>query len=226
MTEIAASVLNADLSKWKEWLPQLEKARVGRIQFDIMDNRFVPNTGVPRDAVRELRPHTKIFFESHLMVENPEEHVREFAEMGNQLLIFHAEAAPKPKSIIHLIRDSGQKAGIAINNMTPVEKIYPHLHEIDLALVMSVDAGFGGQKFNPAALGKISELRRKIDAEGLACEIEVDGGINAQTAGKCVKAGTDILAAGTFIFGHKKGIGQAVRELRGHDFACSQPLKP
>ncbi len=214
MPAITASVLNADLSKWKEWLPLLEKARVERIQFDIMDGKFVQNTGVPKNVVKELRPHTKIFFESHLMVEKPEENVREFAQMGSQLLIFHVEATAKPKQMIHMIKDAGMKAGIAVNNKTPVEKIFPFLSESDLALVMGVDAGFGGQKFSHAALDKVSDLRKEIDSQGLSCEIEIDGGVNADTARKCVKAGADILVAGTFIFGHKNGIAEAVRELR------------
>lgn len=215
MPKIAASVLNADLSKWKEWLPQLEKARADRIQFDIMDNKFVPNTGVPRNFVGELRPHTKIFFESHLMVNRPEDYVKKFSGMGSGMLIFHAEATEKPKQMIRIIKDSGTQAGIAVNNKTPVEKIFPYLAEADLALVMGVDAGFGGQKFNPEALLKISAIRKKIDAEGLLCEIEADGGINLETGKKCMKAGADVLVVGTFIFKHPKGIPQAIRELRG-----------
>ncbi len=216
MAKIAASVLNADFSKSSKWLPELAKARVDRIQFDIMDGKFVPNTGVDKKFISQLRPKTKIFFETHLMVEKPQDYVEEFASegMGNGMIIFHTEASKKPLELISKIHALGLRAGIAINNNTPAQKIFPFLGEVELALVMGVDAGFGGQKFGPAALEKISALRKKIDTESFSCEIEVDGGINAQTAGQCVKAGADVLVAGTFIFRHPKGIAAAVSEMR------------
>src|SRR3989344_1561850 len=213
MAEIAASVLDADFSKWKQWLPELEKAGIKRIQWDVMDNRFVPNKGIDKKFFAELRPRTKAFFESHLMVLQPEKYVREFAELGSQMLIFHVEATEKPLKIIEMVEEHGMKVGIAINNETGAEKIFPYLDKVDLALVMGVQAGFGGQKFNPKALEKISALRKKIDSEELPCEIEVDGGINAQTAKKAVEAGVDVLVAGTGIFKHPKGIAEAVKEL-------------
>ncbi|HZX34824.1 hypothetical protein A2118_03470 [Candidatus Kaiserbacteria bacterium GWA2_50_9] len=213
MAEIAASVLDADFSKWKQWLPELEKAGIKRIQWDVMDNRFVPNKGIDKKFFAELRPRTKAFFESHLMVLEPEKYIREFAELGSQMLIFHVEATEKPLKIIEMVEEHGMKVGIAINNETGAEKIFPYLDKVDLALVMGVQAGFGGQKFNPKALEKISALRKKIDSEELSCEIEVDGGINAQTAKKAVEAGVDVLVAGTGIFKHPKGIAEAVKEL-------------
>ena len=213
MAEIAASVLDADFSKWKQWLPELEKAGIKRIQWDVMDNRFVPNKGIDKKFFAELRPRTKAFFESHLMVLEPEKYIREFAELGSQMLIFHVEATEKPLKIIEMVEEHGMKVGIEINNETGAEKIFPYLDKVDLALVMGVQAGFGGQKFNPKALEKISALRKKIDSEELPCEIEVDGGINAQTAKKAVEAGVDVLVAGTGIFKHPKGIAEAVKEL-------------
>ncbi|VVB99360.1 Ribulose-phosphate 3 epimerase family protein [uncultured archaeon] len=212
--EVAASVLNADFSKWQEWLPQLEKAKVERIQFDIMDGKYVPNTGINKKTIAELRPHTKLFFESHLMVEKPEGYVKEFAENGTGLLLFHVETTKKPIELIGSIQASGMKAGIAVNNRTPAEKIFPYLEKVDLALVMSVEAGSGGQKFNPAALEKIKALRQEIEMGGFGCKIEVDGGINAETAGQCVAAGADVLVAGTFLFIHPKVIFEAVKGLR------------
>jgi len=152
MVKVAASVLNADFSKWREWLPKLNGA--DRIQWDIMDNKYVPNTGVKKELLAELRPATKIFFESHLMVENPETFVEEFARIGNQLLIFHVETTEQPLSLIEKIEEFGMKPGIAVNNKTPAEKIFPYLDKVDHAIVMSVEAGFGGQKFIPAALEK------------------------------------------------------------------------
>ncbi len=215
MNEISASVLNADFSKRAKWLPELEKARVDRLHWDFMDNKYVPNTGIDSVLMQEMRPKTKIFFESHLMVFRPETHLKKLAESGSQLAIFHVETVEKPRSAINRIHSLGMEAGICVNNKTPADKILPYLGKVELALVMSVEAGFGGQKFNHAALEKISVLRKKIDAEGFPCLIEVDGGIDAETGAKCVKAGADILAAGTFIFGHPKGIAEAARELRG-----------
>ncbi|MBI4210253.1 MAG: ribulose-phosphate 3-epimerase [Candidatus Diapherotrites archaeon] len=214
MPKIAASVLNADFSKWKQWLPELESAKVDRIQFDIMDGKYVHNAGVDKKHIRTLRPETKLLFESHLMVRNPEAYVREFAEIGNTLLIFHVETTKAPLRLIETIVDHGMKAGIAINNKNPAKEILPYLGHADLALVMSVEAGLGGQEFNPKALEKISAIRKKIDADGALCEIEVDGGINAGTAKKCVQAGANILVAGTFLFRHPKGVKAAVKELQ------------
>lgn len=215
MVKVAASVLNADFSEWKKWLPQLEEANVDRIQWDIMDNQYVSNDGVNKHFLEELRPRTKIFFESHLMVLHPENYIKEFAELGNQLLIFHIETSHEPLELIKKIEDSGMKTGVAVNNKTSVEKIFPILDKVDLALVMSVEAGFGGQKFNHLSLEKISSLRKKVDEEGLKCAIEVDGGVNIETGKKCVQAGIDVLAVGTGVFKHEKGIVEAVKEL--HD---------
>ena len=214
MAKIAASVLNADTTKWKEWLPELQKARVDRIQFDIMDKKFVPNVGIDKELILEMQPHTNIFFESHLMVEKPQNYIKEFAEIGNRLLIFHVETTKEPLKLIKQIKDFGIEAGIALNNKTSPKKILPLLDKVDLALVMSVEAGFGGQKFDEKSLGKIKILRKKIDNQGLGCLIEVDGGINSKTASKSVAAGADVLVAGTFIFSHPKGIFEAVEELR------------
>jgi ribulose-phosphate 3-epimerase len=214
MPKIAVSVLNADFSKHVEWLPEIEKARADIIQWDIMDNKFVPNNGVPADLISMLRKRTKIYFEAHLMVEKPENRIKEFAEKGVQRLIFHVEAAKNPLETIKKIRMEGLSPGVAINSKTQPEKIYDLLDNVDLALVMSVDAGFGGQKFQGNSLEKISKLRRKIDEIEANCEIEVDGGINLETGKKCVQAGAEILVAGSFIFKYKKGVCGAIKELK------------
>jgi ribulose-phosphate 3-epimerase len=214
MPKIAVSVLNADFSKYAEWLPEIEKARADIIQWDIMDNKFVPNAGVSPDLIQILRKKTKIYFEAHLMVEKPENYIKEFAKKGVQRIIFHVEAAKNPFETIKRIKNEGLSAGIAINSKTQPEKIYGLLTNVDLALVMSVDAGFGGQKFQENSLQKISKLRRKIDETGAGCQIEVDGGINVETGKKCVEAGAEILVAGSFIFKHKEGICNAIKELK------------
>ncbi|MAG18423.1 MAG: ribulose-phosphate 3-epimerase [Candidatus Diapherotrites archaeon] len=213
MVKIAASVLNADFSKWQEWLPKLEEAKVDRIQWDIMDNKYVPNNGVDKKWLAELRNHTKIFFESHHMVKKPEEQVTEFAEMGSNMFIFHIETTSEPLKLIEKIEEHGMKVGIAVNNQTPVEKIFPYLDKVDLALVMTVEAGFGGQSFVEKNLEKVKALRKKIDSEKLDCKIEVDGGIDAKTGALCVASGVDVLVSGSGIFKHPKGIAEAVKEL-------------
>ncbi|MCR4368785.1 MAG: ribulose-phosphate 3-epimerase [archaeon] len=214
MAKIAASVLDADFSKWKTWLPELEKAEVDRIQWDVMDNKYVPNAGVDRQKIAQLRPHTKLFFETHHMVKKPEAQVEEFAKLGSNMFIFHIETTKKPLQLIEQIEDFGMKVGIAINNGTPSKKIFSYLDKIDLALVMTVQAGFGGQKFIEKNLDEVRALRTKIDSQGLLCEIEIDGGVNAQTASKAIEAGTDVLVAGSAIFRHPKGILAAIKELQ------------
>jgi len=214
MVKVAPSVLNADFSKKEKWVKELEEARADRIHWDIMDNKYVPNTGVPKERIAELRPLTKMFFESHLMVENPDSYVKEFSELGNGLLTFHVETVKSVKGMIKKISDFGMKTGICVNNLVPAKKIAPYLDNVDLVLVMSVEAGFGGQKFNEKALQKIAFLQEKIDYEGLGCEIEVDGGINAQTGLKGVASGADVLVAGNYIFKHENGVQFAVEELK------------
>ncbi|HLC79633.1 MAG TPA: ribulose-phosphate 3-epimerase [archaeon] len=214
MAQISASVLNADFSKWKKWLPELKAAKVERIHWDIMDNKYVPNNGVSIDLIKEFRPRTQIYFETHLMTVKPEKYFGLLAMSGVDLAIFHLETSKWPITTIESIRDLGMRVGIAINNKTKANHALPYLEKADLCLVMSVEAGFGGQKFNEKALEKISLLRKKIDEEKLSCKLEVDGGVNAQIGAQCLAAGADILAAGTFIFKHPKGIKSAVKELR------------
>jgi len=214
MVKVAPSVLNADFEKKESWLKEFEEAKIDRIHWDIMDNKYVPNKGVAKEKISELRPFTKFSFESHLMVENPEEYVEEFADAGNNSFIFHIETTKKPLELIKKIRTAGMKAGICINNKTSVNEVIPFLNKIDLVLVMSVEAGFGGQKFNSESIEKISVLRKKIDSEAIQCEIEVDGGINAETGKKVVEAGANVLVAGTAVFKHSQGIKFAINELQ------------
>jgi len=214
MVKIAASVLNADFLKWQEWLPQLEEAGVDRIQWDIMDNKYVPNSGVNKKLLGELRPKTKIFFESHHMVLEPEKEVEEFAKLGSDMFIFHIETTKQPLKLIEQIEKHKMKVGVAVNNKTEVEKIFPYLDKVDLCLVMTVEAGFGGQDFIEKNLVKIKALRKKIDEEALECEVEIDGGVDAETGKKAVDAGVDILVSGSGVFKHPKGILEAVKELK------------
>ncbi|MDD5163893.1 MAG: ribulose-phosphate 3-epimerase [Candidatus ainarchaeum sp.] len=213
MAEIAPSVLNADFSRAGEWLPQLEKAGAEWIHWDIMDNKFVPNSGVEMKWIPELRKKTGILFDCHLMVEKPETYFKKLGEFGADLITFHVEAAKKPEETIRQIRKSGLKVGIAINNETAAEKIFPFLGMADIALVMGVQAGFGGQSFNPKALEKIALLKKKSEKEKLGCKIQVDGGINLETGKQCTMAGADVLVAGSFVF-KSKNMEETILELK------------
>lgn len=213
MPQIAPSVLNADFSKLEEWLPQFEKAGADAVHWDLMDNEFVPNTGVKWNWILELRPKTKLPFDCHLMVKEPEIYIGKMAGMGADSITFHVEAAPHPEKIIQQIRGEGLKTGIAINAQTPAEKIVPFLDRVDLALVMSVHAGFGGQSFLLEALEKIALLKKTVEQENLDCKIQVDGGINPETGKKAVQAGADILVAGSFVFKYKTVL-DAILELK------------
>lgn len=213
MPQIAPSVLNADFSKTEEWLPQFEAAKADAVHWDIMDNEFVPNTGVKWSWILELRPKTKLLFDCHLMVKEPEIYVGKLVGMGADSITIHAEATEKPQNVLEQIHGEGLKAGIAINAQTPAEKIVPLLEKADLALVMSVNAGFGGQSFLPEALEKIALLKKTVEHEKLDCKIQVDGGINLETGKLAVQAGADILVAGSFVFKYKTVL-DAILELK------------
>ncbi len=214
MPKITPSVLNADFSKMTEWLPQFEQAKADAVHWDIMDNEFVPNSEVKWSWILELRPKTKLPFDCHLMVKEPEDYVGKMAGIGADSITFHVEAANHPAKVIQQIRGEGMKTGIAINCQTPTEKILPLLEKVDVALVMSVNAGFGGQSFLSEALEKITLLKKRVEKEKLGCEIQVDGGINLETGKQAVQAGADILVAGSFVFKYKS-VKDAILELKG-----------
>lgn len=214
MTKVGVSVLSADFKKAKEWLSEIEKGKPDMIQWDIMDNKYVPNTGVDLKNISLLRKKTNLFFDCHLMVEKPQEYFSVLKNFGVDSLTFHVETAKYPESTIKKIRDLGLGVGIAVNNKIPVEEIIPFLGKTDIALVMTVEAGFGGQAFLSSALDKVRVLRKEIDEQGFDCEIQVDGGINLETGKKCVEAGADILVAGSFIF-RQKSISKAIQDLKG-----------
>lgn len=213
MAKVGLSVLSADFNKINEWLPLVEKGKLDMIQWDIMDNKYVPNTGVELKNIPLVRKKTKLFFDIHLMVEKPHEYFSTLKNSGADSLTFHVETEKYPESAIKKIRDLGLGVGIAVNNKIGVEKIIPFLPYVDIALVMTVEAGFGGQSFISSALDKVKVLRKEIDEKGYDCEIQVDGGINLETGKKCVEAGADILIAGSFVF-KQDYIPKAIRALK------------
>jgi ribulose-phosphate 3-epimerase len=187
---------------------------VDRIQIDAMDGRFVPNITFGTLAVEALRPLTKLTLEAHLMVTPPEEFIEKFARAGADTIIIHQESTPHLHGAIQQIRSLGKKVGVALNPSTPAASINEVLTLVDLVLVMTVNPGFGGQTFIAETLGKIREVRNALRLRGRDCEVEVDGGINLETAFRVVEAGADVLVAGSAVYDCKEGVTAAIQQLR------------
>ncbi len=213
---VAPSILASDFARLGEEVRAVEQAGADYVHIDVMDGHFVPNVTIGPDVVRALRAHSGLPFDVHLMISPVDPFVPLFADAGADIITVHPEAGPHLHRTIQLIKSHGKKVGVALNPATPVEAVEPVLGELDLVLVMSVNPGFGGQAFIPAALGKIAALRRRIDELGRAVDLEVDGGINFETAPQAVAAGADVLVAGTATFqGGSTAYGENIRRLRG-----------
>jgi ribulose-phosphate 3-epimerase len=213
MTHIAPSILSADFARLGEQVMALEAAGVDRFQVDVMDGRFVPNITFGALAVESLRPLTRLAIEAHLMVEPPEDFIERFAQAGADTIIIHQEATPHLHSAIQSIHRLGKKAAVALNPSTPASTLSEVLESLQMVLVMTVNPGFGGQDFIPETLLKIRQVRQAIRERGLECEVEVDGGINKQTARWVTEAGANVLVAGSSVFDSKDGISQAIQDL-------------
>jgi ribulose-phosphate 3-epimerase len=211
--KIAPSILSADFTRLGEQVRALEAAGVDRFQVDVMDGRFVPNITFGALAIESLRPLTRLTIEAHLMVEPPEDFIERFAMAGADTIIVHQEATPHLHRAIQQIHHFGKKAGVAINPSTPASTLSEILGSMQMALVMTVNPGFGGQDFIPETLHKIRQVRNATQERGLDCEVEVDGGINLQTARLVVEAGANVLVAGSAVFDSKDGIAAAIQGL-------------
>ncbi|MDM5338026.1 ribulose-phosphate 3-epimerase [Fictibacillus enclensis] len=214
MIKVAPSILSADFSKLGEEVRAADESGADYIHIDVMDGHFVPNITMGPLVVNAIRPFTDLTFDVHLMIENPDQYIPNFAEAGADIITVHVEACPHLHRTIQLIKEHGKKAGVVLNPATPIDTIKHVLPELDLVLIMSVNPGFGGQSFIQESLSKIKELRTLIDEKGLDVEIEVDGGVNAETARLCEKAGATVLVAGSAIYG-KKDIKGAIQAIRG-----------
>jgi ribulose-phosphate 3-epimerase len=200
-TRIAPSVLAADFARLGDEIRAIDNAGADYIHIDVMDGHFVPNLTIGPDVVKALRPHTKLPFDVHLMIAPTDPLIPRFADAGADILSVHPEAGPHLHRTLQLIKSLGKKAGVVLNPATPVSAVEPVIGEVDLILVMTVNPGFGGQAFLDGPLEKIRALRKLIDRAGRPIDLEVDGGINEATAASAVKAGADVLVAGTATFG-------------------------
>jgi ribulose-phosphate 3-epimerase len=213
LVKIAPSILSADFTHLGDAVRAAEEAGVDRVQIDVMDGRYVPNITFGALAVAALRPLTRLILEIHLMVEPPEDFIEEFAHAGADTLIVHQESTPHLHRVIEHIHALGKKAGVALNPSTPAVLISDVVASLQLVLVMTVNPGFGGQEFIPGTLSKIRQVRNTIEQQSLECEVEVDGGINTETAPQVVAAGANVLVAGSAVFDAKEGVASAVKRL-------------
>jgi ribulose-phosphate 3-epimerase len=197
---IAPSILSADFSNLESEISLITKAGAGFVHVDVMDGHFVPNLTIGMPVVKAIKPKSSIPLDVHLMIENPELYVEQFVKSGSDYLTIHVEATKHVEATLKMIRDLGAKPGITARPGTALEQMKPFLHLVDLVLVMTVEPGFGGQKFMKSQLEKVKELKSIREDQKLNYLIEVDGGVNPETAQLCWAAGADVLVAGSSVF--------------------------
>ena len=212
--EIVPSILSADLTRLGEQVKEAEAAGADRIQVDVMDGRFVPNITFGPLVVEAVRRSVSLPIEAHLMIVEPERYVADFASAGADVIIVHQEAALHLHRLVEQVHQLGKKAGVALNPSTPAATLEDILGDVDHVLVMTVNPGFGGQKFIESTLSKMTRVRQMMNERGLDRDIEVDGGIGVMTAPRVVKAGANLLVAGASVFAGKESVAEAIRHLR------------
>lgn len=212
MVKVSPSILSADFMFLNDAVEKLDKAGVDMLHIDVMDGIFVPNISFGIPIIQSMKEHTKLTLDVHLMIDRPHRYIDEFAKYAD-ILGFHYEAGSDNVATLKRIRELGCKSCITIKPCTEPEAIFDLLELCDMVLVMSVEPGFGGQKFMPQALDKLSKLKAEIDRRGLNIDLEVDGGINAETAPLAVKAGANVLVAGSYIFS-AEDMAQKVKEIK------------
>ncbi len=214
MPLIVPSILSADFSRLGEQVEAAQAGGADRIQIDVMDGRFVPNITVGPLIVEAVRRHTTLPLEAHLMIVEPERYLADFASAGADVIIVHQEASPHLHRTVEQIKALGKRAGVAINPATPLVMLSEILDDLDLVLCMTVDPGFGGHEFIASTLPKIERLRGMLTQHNAHADLEVDGGINAETAPRVVRAGAHVLVAGSSVYGDPQGVAAGIARLR------------
>ena len=214
MKKILPSILSADFANLERDIKELESIGVDMFHIDVMDGNFVPNISFGFPIIESIRPKTDKIFDCHLMIENPENYVEQFCKVGCDMVSFHIEATNHADRVIQVIKNNGKKAGIVLNPQTSIESIKYLLPKLDYVLIMTVNPGFGGQKFIPEMLEKIEELAKLREEKNYNFLIEVDGGINTETSKACRDKGADLLVCGSFLFGSsdkEKTLGELLK---------------
>jgi ribulose-phosphate 3-epimerase len=212
--KLAASILSADFSRLGEAVAEATRAGVDYVHVDIMDGRFVPNITFGADMLKAIRSQTTLPLDVHLMIAEPERHVQRFVAAGGDIITVHAEACAHLHRVVHQIKESGAKAGVAINPGTPISVVEDLLPDLDLVLVMSVNPGFPAQEFILGSVDKLQRMRQRLDAMGAGAELEVDGGVSEATAASVAKAGARVLVAGSALFNDRGTVRENLGRLR------------